>query len=166
MHAHPSATNMADQSGQFSTLPSGAMSGPLGPTQQARQNQSAAGNDGQVQPASPTTANESDIPTRPRRSSSVTINPSIVSAPLPSGGSGSGTQQQQQGDGSDLGLTRTRSSVALDGEPRMFPGIVSKNARRSSMRSTAVEDGSYAGFRNGDAGSVAEAQEKDTDDEE
>jgi AMP deaminase len=48
----------------------------------------------------------------------------------------------------------------------MFPGIVSKNARRSSMRSTAVEDGSYAGFRNGDAGSVAEAQEKDTDDEE
>jgi AMP deaminase len=54
----------------------------------------------------------------------------------------------------------------LDGEPRMFPGIVSKNARRSSMRSTAVEDGSYPGFRKGDAGSVAEAEERNMDDEE
>jgi AMP deaminase len=48
----------------------------------------------------------------------------------------------------------------------MFPGIVSKNARKSSMRSSAVEDGSYPGFRNGEDG-VAEAEEqRETDDEE
>lgn len=31
--------------------------------------------------------------------------------------------------------------MALDGEPRMFPGIVSKNARRSSVRIGAVDEG-------------------------
>jgi AMP deaminase len=150
MHVHP------DQSNQFSTLPAGAISGPLGAIQQARQNQSTVANDA---PTSPTSAKEGEHINRHRRSSSITINPSIISAPQPSGASASG----HPGDGSDLSLTRTRSSVALDGEPRMFPGIVSKNARRSSMRSSAVEDGSYPGFRKGDTGSVVEAG---TDDEE
>jgi hypothetical protein len=31
----------------------------------------------------------------------------------------------------------------------MFPGIVSKNARRSSVRRSEVEDGAFVGFRKG-----------------
>lgn len=161
----PTASNHAqpDHAHQFPTLPPpGVISGPLGPTQQARQNQSALAKDG---PTSPTSAKEGEVFTRPRRSSSVTMNPSIISGPLPSGASANEAQPQGPGDGSDLGLTRTRSSVALDGEPRMFPGIVSKNARKSSMRSSAVEDGSYPGFRKGEDG-ITEAEERDTDDEE
>ncbi|KAL5113313.1 AMP deaminase [Pleosporales sp. CAS-2024a] len=95
----------------------------------------------------------------------MTINPSSISAPQPSGASGNSTQQQYPGDGSDLGLTRTRSSAALDGEPRIFPGIFSKNAKRSSMRSSAVEDGSYPGFRKGDNESVTDARETSLDED-
>jgi len=144
MHAHPSTSNMAEHGQHFSTLPPGAMSGPLGPVQQARPSTKDSGNFD-----------------RPRRASTLTVNPSTVSAPQPQQ---STTSPQYQGDGEALGLTRTTSSVNLDGEPRIFPGVVSRSNRRSSMRSSAVEDGSYAGFRKGDTGSVAE--EVDTDDEE
>lgn len=57
-----------------------------------------------------------------------------------------------------MSLTRTRSSVALDGEPRMFPGIVSKNARRSSVRVGAVEEGKERGVQgDGEAASDEES---------
>lgn len=147
-HTHPSATNMADPHQQFSSLPPGALSGPLGPVQQARQNQSTAATETSThprQPSSPTSTKNSEQlqnQTRQRRSSSLTINPSNMSSAQLAEASTT-SPQQQQFDGSDLGLTRTRSSVTLDGEPRIFPGIVSKNvsARRSSMRSSALEDG-------------------------
>jgi AMP deaminase len=167
VHTHPSATNQAEHPQQFS-LPPGAMSGPLGPVQQARLNQSASTTDVinlAPQPTSPISAKESEHRhNRPRRSSSLTINPSIISAPQPPGASTTSSQYQPEGDG--LSLTRTQSSVTLDGEPRIFPGVVSKNARRSSMRSSAVEDGSYVGFRQREAESVVEAKERDLEDEE
>jgi AMP deaminase len=93
----------------------------------------------------------------------VTINPSTASAPQPTGGST--TSPQYQNDGDSLSLTRTTSSVNLDGEPRMFPGVVSRSTRRSSMRSSTVDDGAYPGYRAGeDTEGVAE--ERDTDEEE
>jgi AMP deaminase len=164
VHTHPSATNQAEHLQQFSTLPPGAISGPLGPVQQARLNQSASATD-MTNPTSPTSAKEGEQHhTRPRRSSSLTINPSTVSAHQHPGASTTSSQYQPEGDG--LSLTRTQSSVTLDGEPRIFPGVVSKNARRSSIRSSTVEDGSYVGFRQREAEIVAEARERDTDDEE
>ncbi|KAF2831548.1 AMP deaminase [Ophiobolus disseminans] len=149
-----STSKMAEQ-GHFSSLPPGAISGPLGPVQQARLNPSASATDMATMPTSPTSTRDSGFE-HPRRSSTVTINPSTMSAPQP---------QQSQGDGEALGLTRTTSSATLDGEPRIFPGVVSRSTRRSSMRSSAVEDGSYVNYRKGgDTGSVAE--EADTEDEE
>jgi AMP deaminase len=72
--------------------------------------------------------------------------------------------QQWQADEDAADLTRTASSVTLGDEPRIFPGVVSRSRRRSSMRSNAVEDGGYMGYRKGgDTGSVVE--ERDTDDE-
>lgn len=162
-HTHPSATNMADQHQQFSSLPPGALSGPLGPVQQARQAQNQSSSAAEPrQPTSPTSAKNSEQQqqTRQRRSSSLTINPSNMStAQL---GEGSTTSPQQQHfDGSDLGLTRTRSSVTLDGEPRIFPGIVSKNAsaRRSSMRSSALDEGARKGTGSGSVKEDDEGEE-------
>ena len=64
-------------------------------------------------------------------------------------------------------LIRSTSSITLDGEPRLFPGIVSRNRRRST-RTSQVEEGVGSvgsGFRRGDTtGSVVE--ERDTDDED
>lgn len=163
MHTHPSTNNMADMNQGFSSLPPGAISGPLGPTQQARLNPSASTADITnlpPQPTSPTSTREGGNLDHLSRTSSMTINPSVVSAPQPQGSA------QWYQDGEALGLTRTTSSVNMDGEPRIFPGVVSnRSRRRSSMRSSAVEEGAYPGYRKGaDTGSVAE--EKDADEEE
>lgn len=104
---------------------------------------------------------------RPRRSSSMIMNPGGGAPPQPSGGAGtSQAGSQQPFPAADEMLHRTTSTVTLEGmEPRMFPGVVSRR-RRSSMRSSTMEDGepAHSGFRRGDAGSVVE--EKDTDDED
>ena len=171
MHTNPSASNLADQSHQFSTLPPGAISGPLFPTQQARLNQSTSTGEMtslQAQPISPTSTKDSGNFERHRRSSSMTINPSTISAPQPQQTPGAlitGTQWPP--DEQNSGLSRTTSSVALDGEPRIFPGVVSRSARRSSLRSGQVDDtnesNAHSGFRKGDTGSVAEEHDADAE---
>jgi AMP deaminase len=166
MNNHPSTFNMSDQTQHFSSLPPGAMSGPLGHIQHARLPQSASTSDTSKlppQPTSPTGAKDSSHQELLHRTSSVTVNPSTVSASQPTGAST--TSPQYQNDVDSLSLTRTTSSANLDGEPRIFPGVVSRSTRRSSMRSSTVEDGAYPGYRaGGDTGSVVE--ERDTDDEE
>jgi AMP deaminase len=165
MHTHPSASNMAEQAQPFSTLPPGAMSGPLGPIQQARLNQSASVIDVSnvpPQPTSPTSTKEGQNDELHHHTANMTIYQSTSAAPQAATTSVASVPYQNEGE--SLGLTRTTSSVNLDGEPRIFPGVVSRNTRRSSMRSGAVEDGTYPGYRQGDTGSVAE--ERDTDDEE
>jgi AMP deaminase len=165
MHTHPSSTNAVEQGQAFSSLPPGALSGPLGPTQQARLNPSTSAVDKsnlQNHPTSPTSTKESGNFDHQSRSSSMTINPSVLPAPQPGGSTAS---QQWQADEEAAGLTRTASNATLSDEPRIFPGVVSRSRRRSSMRSSVVEDGAYMGYRkSGDAGSVVE--ERDTDDGE
>ncbi|KAF9699870.1 hypothetical protein EKO04_002152 [Ascochyta lentis] len=132
--SQPSATIPNEHDKTFSSLPPGAMSGQSFPAQQARLNPSASATDMvsmPTQPTSPTAANGE----RPRRTSSMTISPSVVSAPQPPVGS----QPAEQ----DSGLTRSSSNVNLDGEPRIFPGVVSRR-RRSSLRSGNIEDGEEA----------------------
>ncbi|KAH7086921.1 hypothetical protein FB567DRAFT_55214 [Paraphoma chrysanthemicola] len=162
----PVTSMHTDQAYTFSTLPPGALSGPLGPTQQARLNPSASATDISnlpPQPTSPTSTKGSGAYERPRRSSSMTINPSTVSVPQPTAAT-SPQGQQWQGDGETLDLTRSTSSATLDGEPKIFPGVVSRSARRSSMRSGPVEEGSYAGYRAGE-GSVAEKDEEESEED-
>ncbi|KAH8732896.1 hypothetical protein GQ44DRAFT_9342 [Phaeosphaeriaceae sp. PMI808] len=167
MHTHPSTTNMAENTPLFSSLPPGATSGPLGPVQQARQHPLGSTTDMTAlvaQPASPTSTKDSGNLDRPRRTSSMTINPSTVSAIHSQQAAGASTTSPQwQADGEALSLTRSMSSITLDGEPKIFPGVVSRSTRRSSMRSSAVEDGTHSGYRKGGSGSVVE---KDTDAEE
>lgn len=158
MQNQPSASHLAEQGSMFSALPPGALSGPLYPVQQARLNQSASGTNMvnlQGQPTSPTSTKESENFDHPRRSSSMTVNPNILTSPQPIGAG----QQWPQEDLS-LGLTRTTSSLTLDGEPRIFPGVVSRSARRSSLRGGQLEDlyeaSGHSGFRRGDTGSVTE----------
>jgi AMP deaminase len=166
MNTHPSTSNMSEQTQQFSSLPPGAMSGPLGHIQQARLPQSASTTDMTKlppQPTSPTSTKDSGLQDLLRRTSSVTVNPSTASAPQPTGAST--TSPPHQNDGESLSLTRTTSSVNLDGEPRIFPGVVSRSTRRSSMRSSTVDDGAYPGYRaGGDTEDVAE--ERNVEDEE
>lgn len=62
-------------------------------------------------------------------------------------------------------LTRSTSTVTLDGvEPKMFPGVVSRR-RRSSLRSSTVEDreDGHSGFRRHDGSAVVEEQDTDDD---
>jgi AMP deaminase len=103
----------------------------------------------QGQPASP-------AGTKDDGSSSLTVNPSTLSVVQP-------TEPEEP-----EGLTRTTSTVTLDGEPRLFPGIVSSRSRRRSTRTSQAEDGDMTSsrlrFRTGDQESVVE--EKDTDDED
>jgi AMP deaminase len=112
--------------------------------------------------SSPTSTKDGGNFERPRRTSSMTINPSTVSVAQPPE-----SPSQYVPDEQDQGLTRSTSTVALDGEPKLFPGIVSRNRRRST-RTSQVEDGEgigvRAGFRKADTGSVVE--ERDTDDED
>lgn len=173
MHTHHSSSNLPDQGHHFSTLPPGAISGPLYPTQQARLNPSASAADItnlQAQPTSPTSTKDSGNFERHRRSSSMTINPSVVSALHSQQTPGASTSSPQwPPDEQNLVLTRTTSSVTLDGEPRLFPGVVSRSRRRSSMRNSQLEEGeatgARSGFRRGDTRSVVQ-EERDTDDEE
>lgn len=153
MYTHPSASNL-EQVPSFSKLPPGAVSGPLFPAQQARLNPSASAADMasfQAQPSSPTSTKDSGNFERPRRSSSMTINASTVSALQPQH-----SPAQYAPDEQSLGLSRTTSSVTLDGEPRIFPGVVSRHRRRSSMRNSQIED---VGHRQTD--SVVEERDAD-----
>ncbi|KAF1833056.1 AMP deaminase [Decorospora gaudefroyi] len=155
MHTHASTANH-DQA--FSKLP---------PAQQARLNPSASAADMaslQGQPSSPTSTKEGGNPEHPRRSSSTTINPSTVSAaqPMDTISQYAITEEPEQD------LTRSASTLTLDGEPRLFPGLVSSRSRRRSTRISQVEDGegstTRSGYRRADTEHVVE--ERDTDDEE
>ncbi|PSN60832.1 AMP deaminase [Corynespora cassiicola Philippines] len=185
LHTHPSTANLPDQAA-FSALPPGAMSGggvdgaqhsPLLPAQHARLNAnptataSASADNlasgAQTQPVSPTRPKEAPEFERPRRASSMVLNNAASgAAPQPFAGPQGGAADEPLS-----GLGRSSSAVALEGmEPRIFPGVVSRR-RRSSLRSSAVEDGEvggltpgHSGFRKGNAENVVE--EKDTDDED
>ncbi|KAH9878985.1 putative zinc finger protein [Plenodomus biglobosus] len=163
MHAHPSSSTLDQQhSHPFSSLPPAATSGPMFPAQQARLNPSASTPDVaalQPQPGSPSSAKDGAVN---RLASSMTIQPNSVPAPQP-------PQSPQYVEGEEhLALSRTTSSMALDGEPRIFPGVVSRSRRRSSMRTTSqTEEGGEGQQRSGvfrQTGSVVE--EKDSDDDE
>ncbi|KAK1911919.1 putative zinc finger protein [Pyrenophora teres f. teres] len=86
-----------------------------------------------------------------RRSSEITINPSTMSVAQPP----QSLDTQAQGhDDPEQGLRRSTSSVTLDGEPRLFPGLVSSRSRRRSGRTSQAEEGgtgvgSRATFRGG-----------------
>lgn len=159
---HPSTGNPG-QAQSFSTLPPGVIAGSLYPAQQARLHPSASTADItslQAQPGSPTSAKDSGNVERPRRTSSMTINPSIVSGPQP--------QQSPShyiSDEPGLGLSRTTSSVTLDSEPRIFPGVVSRSRRRNSMRNSQIEDpdltSAHSGFRKGEPGVLPEERNID-----
>ncbi|KAF1941602.1 AMP deaminase [Clathrospora elynae] len=155
MHAHASTGHAYDQT--FSRLP---------PAQQARLNPSASAADMtslQAQPPSPTSTKDARNLEHPSRTSSMTINPSVVSVPQPPQ-----SPSQYAPDEQDQGLSRTMSSMSLDGEPRMFPGIVS-GRRRRSMRASQAEEGdamsAQSGFRRGNV-DVDVVEERDTDDEQ
>ncbi|KAF1951894.1 AMP deaminase [Byssothecium circinans] len=189
VNTHPSTTNLLAQANPFTALPPGAIPhhSPLFPVQQARIPSGPAiePNASQTQPASPTRTKDTDTEFEaPRRCSSMTMTPGAVPLPQPSQvGSqplnNTTPQQQARSPEEPLGLTRTASIATMEGmEPRMFPGVMSRR-RRSSLRSTAVEDGDSGsvpvggptgigprGFRKGEHGQVVEEQEQDTDDED
>ncbi|CBX95670.1 hypothetical protein LEMA_P028220.1 [Plenodomus lingam JN3] len=147
MHGHPSSSVLDQQhSHPFSTLPPAAHSGPMFPAQQARLHPSASTPDVpalQPQPGSPTSAQEGGQPERLRRTSSMTVQPNIFSAPQP-------PQSPQHLDSEEpMGLSRVTSSMTLDGEPRIFPGVVSRSRRRSSMRTSQTEEGGEGQTRSG-----------------
>ncbi|KAF2467445.1 AMP deaminase [Lindgomyces ingoldianus] len=186
LHTNPSTVHLPEQAQQFSTLPPGAIPGPHSQPytiQQARLNPSASAQDLTQQPQppnSPTRNRDSygqkDVEfSRPHRTSSMILNNPGSSAPPPPQPLGAGLSQtssqqqyQQQSNFSPLqngksadepqtSLTRTSSAagLTLEGiEPRIFPGVVSR--RRSSLRSSAVEDGEMGtgqeGGREGDWG--------------
>ena len=170
---------------------SGPQHSPIFPAQQARLNPSASAAEigSQTQPTSPTRAKDNEQFERPRRSSSMILNPGGGPPPQPTGSAAVASQSSSQafpGFSANQGvrspeepltLTRTTSSAGLTLEriePRIFPGVVSRR-RGSSLRSSAVEDGEgsvqgqaqqpgHSGFRRGNEGSVAE--EKDSGDDE
>lgn len=150
--ASPTHASVAGSKQVFSKLP---------PAQVARLKPSASAADMaslQAQPASPTSAKDGSNVDRPRRSSSITINPSALSVAQPS----------ESLEEPDTGLKRSTSTVTLDGEPRLFPGVVSSRSRRRSTRTSQAEDGDMTSsrlrFQKGDTESMME--ERDTDDEE
>jgi len=72
-----------------------------------------------------------------------------------------GTQPLEQ----DLGLASTPSNLNLDGEPRIFPGVVSRR-RRSSLRSSNIDDAEEAHHGLHRVPTEPVVQEQDTDDED
>ncbi|KAI1542956.1 Add Adenosine deaminase [Pyrenophora tritici-repentis] len=80
-----------------------------------------------------------------RRSSEITINPSTM-APPPQQSMDTQTQGHED---PEQGLVRSTSSVTLDGEPRLFPGLVSSRSRRRSGRTSQVEEGGGVGVGGG-----------------
>ncbi|PVH98175.1 AMP deaminase [Periconia macrospinosa] len=155
----------------FSALPPGVLphnaQSPLYSTQQARipANSPAPDPSSQQQPpTSPTRtkpaghSNSSDVE-RPRRASNMLFTPGNSAPPQPVGAAAAAaaapttTTTSQPDDPSLNNLTRSTSTVTMEGtEPKMFPGVVSRR-RRSSLRGSAVEDGEGAGrFRKGGGG--------------
>ncbi|KAF2636683.1 AMP deaminase [Massarina eburnea CBS 473.64] len=173
MQTHLSTTPFhPNQATTFSVLPPGALEkSPLFQSQRVRIPSGPATEPKtcQTQPASPTRTKDSEFerPRHPRRSSSMTMNP----------GASPPHQHKKQplarAPDDAMGFTRSASIAALEGtEPRIFPGVMSSRRRRSSLRSSQVEDGeaalqsigiTRAGFKMG-SGQVVE--EQDTDDED
>lgn len=136
----------------------------LPPAQVARLKPSASAADVPnipTQPASPTSAYDGSNAERPQRTTSMTAN---ANAQQPAE-----ANNQYPLDEPDTDLKRSMSSVTLDGEPRLFPGIVSSRSRRRSNKTSQAEDGEATSSRlkrypTGETESVVE--ERDTDDEE
>lgn len=139
---HTQASTSAPAEAPHLSLPADAMSAPLLPAQQARMHPSAT-----TDTAASSLAVGHGVADLTSRTSSMTINPSVSGAPPAE-------------TGEDLGLTRSHSSVTLDGEPKIFPGVVSRR-RRSSLRGSNLEDGEglHSGYHGADAGSVVEEDE-------
>ncbi|EMD63194.1 hypothetical protein COCSADRAFT_338729 [Bipolaris sorokiniana ND90Pr] len=120
----------------------------------------------QTQPASPTSAHDGSNADRPHRSTNMAVNHNAVPVAQPPV---DGQAPPTGLDEPDTGLRRSTSSVTLDGEPKLFPGVVSSRSRRRSTKNSQAEDGEAASSRlrrypTGETESVVE--EKDTDDEE
>lgn len=115
-----------------------------------------------TQPASPTSAYDGSNAERPQRNTSMTMNANAVSGvPQPVEGGG-----QHALDEPDADLKRSMSSVTLDGEPRLFPGIVSSRSRRRSTKTNQAEDGEATSsrlkrFPTGETESVVEERNMD-----
>jgi AMP deaminase len=191
MHTGATTVNQADHR-HFSTLPQGAMAGTsrssLIPIEQAWLYPSTSATDLQTDsvthPASPTRTKHEQGFERPRRSSSMAMNPGSTAPPQPTGAGVGAMMSESQaspvpGAEEQLSLARSTSSTGLmldDIEPKIFPGVVSRR-RRSSMRSSAAEDGEsmagpmhttvghpgHSGFRRGDGGEVVMEQDSDDD---
>jgi AMP deaminase len=142
---HTQASVSAPGEAPYLSLPADAMSVPLLPAQQARMHPSATMDTAALPPTA--AQGNGAAAELTSRTSSMTINPSLSGAP-------------QAEAGEDLGLTRSHSSVTLDGEPKIFPGVVSRR-RRSSLRGSNLEDGDghHSGYHGADAGSVVEEDE-------
>jgi AMP deaminase len=184
LQTNPSAANLQDQAQGFSELPPGAIRGsPVYAAQQARIPADAGT---QNQPTSPTRMKHDGQFARIRHSPSMTLDLGSGAPPQPGAGGLSQSSSQQTlsmyanpsvfSPDESLGpWTSSSAGLTIDGiEPRIFPGVVSKR-RRSSLRSSTLEDGEgnqqaqaqhpgHSGFRRGNEGSVVE--EHDTDDDE
>ncbi|KAF2013145.1 AMP deaminase [Aaosphaeria arxii CBS 175.79] len=160
LHTNPSAAHLPDQH-QIPSLSQDASHGhqqsPNYPMQQARFNQASAGADSPVessaQPPSPA-RHKGDTFERPRRSSSMVLDPGSSVPPQPSilpsptstqqpfSPYATATNQGVKSPEESMTLTRTTSSTGLPleaAEPKIFPGVVSRR-RRSSLRSSALDD--------------------------
>ncbi|CAI6331620.1 unnamed protein product [Periconia digitata] len=143
---------------QFSTLPPGVMphnaQSPLFSTQQARIPTSSildlSSQASQTQPTSPTHAKAASDFERSRRVSTITMGLGSTIPPQPVEASTAVASMSQWSlQDESLNLARTASTVTLEGtEPRMFPGVVSRR-RRSSIRSSAIDDGDVVVARGG-----------------
>lgn len=181
LHTHPSTVNLQDHSHGFSSLPP-AHHGPMLTAKQARIPSWPAGEPGtpKTQPTSPTRTKDLETE-QPRSSTGMFMHGSNGPPPQPSATTSTSVPISQAIRPSEepFGIKKTPSVVALEGmEPRMFPGVVSRR-RRSSLRSTAVDDGEVSapnavpaiaqaksGFLKRDGGSVVEEQHTDDDDDD
>ncbi|KAF1969006.1 AMP deaminase [Bimuria novae-zelandiae CBS 107.79] len=130
MHTHLSTANFQDQPHGFSSLPPAFHA----PTQHAR---GLAGESSKTQPASPTRTKDVEAD-RPCRVSSLVMTPGSSAPPQPTGAAAAvPTSATLPGD--DVSDLRRSQSVVIDGaEPRLFPGVVSRSRRRSSIRNSDV----------------------------
>lgn len=134
LKTHASTANFPAADHQGFSLPPAHQS-PMTSAQQARIPSGTTG-ELRTQPASPTRTKDQEFE-RPGRVSSFGI--------LAGGGAPSQPHNASQTSGimspdeSSSGLQRTQSVVTIDGaEPRMFPGVVSRHGRRSSIRSNDI----------------------------
>lgn len=140
----------------------------LPPAQVARLKPSASAADVtanvQTQPASPTSAYDGSNGERQRGSASITVHANGTPGVHPSTEShGQHASEEPDGD-----LKRSMSSVTLDGEPRLFPGIVSSRSRRRSTKTSQADEGDVTRSRlkRYPTGETESVTERDTDDEE